>query len=171
MHPIKFEGSQGFGKPEGWDNDRDGVCLELPGKVEVLTPTLFEVQSIWSFTEEERKLIAEGHNISLRCVNGQPPVMLDVVDIQGPNAWPEDFEKPSAVVQHIDMLTKGWLTLIDDMSNSLPNWMRGNNSKEALRTKAALSIKDLVHYMDARGLGHSCYDPIDNYIKAHNLRT
>jgi hypothetical protein len=59
-------------------------CRNLPTKVTMdpSKPGKRFIVSIWTLTDHERKLIADGANIELTMVNSQPPVMLGTSEEQ-----------------------------------------------------------------------------------------
>lgn len=74
MNPMRVEGSVLYGKPKNWNEERDGICGYLPVVHDGLC-----CLSVWKLTDAERAQIAEGHNIILSVVGGQPPVNLATV--------------------------------------------------------------------------------------------
>jgi hypothetical protein len=89
MQPIITDGCVNYGAPKGWDHEKDGPCNMLP----VIKNGDLHL-SIWTFSPEERKQIAEGQNLALITVHVQPPVALSIHDIQGPGAWDDTEATP-----------------------------------------------------------------------------
>ena len=79
MNPIRVPGDRLFGKPENWNEARDGYCGLLPVFVSKGC-----CLSVWKFSEAERARIAGGANVVLSVVGGQPPVNMTVEEIDGP---------------------------------------------------------------------------------------
>lgn len=79
MTPIIFEGhNMLLGTPKDWDEKTNGPCLTMP--------VLFAnnmYMSVWAPSDAERQLILGGRNIALFCINNQPPVLLQTVEIVG----------------------------------------------------------------------------------------
>ncbi len=76
MKPIKFPGAtHSLGTPQGWNEEKQGRCGDLPIMVENNTCI-----SCWTLTEMERQAVMGGKNIYVHVVNGetQPPIMLKV---------------------------------------------------------------------------------------------
>lgn len=74
---------QGFtrdlGRPEGWDEARDGLCGSLPIKDEPYEGGLNQMISAWEPTPEELERLALGAPVLLRVVGVvHPPVMMTV---------------------------------------------------------------------------------------------
>lgn len=83
MEPVKFDGANKIYKaPEGWDEEKDGVCGEL---------YVFEgsdkfghtvIVSAWKPTQEELKKLNEGEPLYLQILMPvQPPVSIFVDNI------------------------------------------------------------------------------------------
>ncbi len=66
-----------FGKPPGWDDQRDGRCGTLPVRVE--QHGLYNYHySAWKPDPDELALLNAGGVVELCCVGIQPPVSLNV---------------------------------------------------------------------------------------------
>lgn len=80
MNIGKVEGANGLlGAPENWNKERDGPCLGLPIRLEVINGTLPAMTSAWYPTPEEIGKIVLGAPVLLRVIaESHPPVMLDV---------------------------------------------------------------------------------------------
>lgn len=76
MRPINFPGANiNFTAPRNWNDEKDGVCGDLPVCV---NKEHGQFTSVWEPSAEERERIAKGENIALTCVGVQTPVRLDV---------------------------------------------------------------------------------------------
>lgn len=81
MKPITFQGvTTNLGAPRGHNHKTQGECGSLP----VMVRSGGEYVSRWTFSEDERRAIAEGADIFLSVFSGvhitQPPVMLQLSD-------------------------------------------------------------------------------------------
>jgi hypothetical protein len=100
MRPVEIkDGKHDFAKPRNWDNERDGVCRNLPVRDEV-RGRHNEHCSNWKPDTEELKLLNNGGVVELCCVGVQPPVSISVVKKYYPpgigptreeSGWPKDF--------------------------------------------------------------------------------
>jgi len=79
MHIGRVQGANRIlGEPKNWDRERDGVCLSLPVRHEVVGG-LSQLTSAWLPTPEEIAAIAKGAPILLTITSlTHPPVMLTV---------------------------------------------------------------------------------------------
>lgn len=68
-----------LGEPKDWNEERDGKCMGLPVRMEVINDSLPSLTSAWFPTPEELKNLNLGAPVLLRVIGQQhPPVMLDV---------------------------------------------------------------------------------------------
>ena len=73
-----------LGAPKNWDEERDGKCLGLPIRQEVVNGSLPAMTSAWLPTPEELARLNAGAPVLLRVIAiAHPPVMLDVGQIPG----------------------------------------------------------------------------------------
>lgn len=63
-----------LGPPKGWDQERDGKCVDLWIRV----TEHGDCQSAWGPTPEELAILSAGGSVVLSVVGGQPPVNLSV---------------------------------------------------------------------------------------------
>jgi len=78
MKPRNFnKATHTLGAPENWNEVREGRCFDLPVALKDGACV-----SCWTFTEEERKAVAEGKDLYVHVLSGetQPPIMLVVED-------------------------------------------------------------------------------------------
>lgn len=84
MRPVEFEGCEGLlEKPEDWDESK-GAIGSLPVK-RITVNGIHVIESVWCFSEQERKLVSDGQNINiLLWIIGdmQPPVNIQLTDRQ-----------------------------------------------------------------------------------------
>lgn len=86
MEPGKIPGStRNLGPPDGWDEERDGVCNHLPVLDSVVSGQ-HVISSEWELTAEERERLILGGKIHLHVWGGgMPPVALSVAEVvEGP---------------------------------------------------------------------------------------
>ncbi|WP_050400403.1 hypothetical protein [Bradyrhizobium embrapense] len=68
--------------PRNWDEERDGKCMDLPIRVEVLNNSLPSLSSAWMPTAEELARLNAGAPVHLRIISqSHPPVMLEVGEV------------------------------------------------------------------------------------------
>jgi hypothetical protein len=68
--------------PNDWDEDRNGKCMDLPIRQEVINGSLPALTSAWLPTPEELARLNAGAPVPLRVIAiGHPPVILDVGDV------------------------------------------------------------------------------------------
>lgn len=68
--------------PKDWDEDRNGICMDLPIRQEVINDSLPALTSAWLPTAEELARLNAGAPVLLRVIaTAHPPVMLDVGEI------------------------------------------------------------------------------------------
>lgn len=67
-----------FGKPEGWDESKDGTCGSLPIRKEQIGRRQYHFSN-WRPSAVELAELVAGGVVELCCVGVQPPVSLGVV--------------------------------------------------------------------------------------------
>ena len=71
-----------LGAPRDWDEERDGKCMDLPIRQEVINGSLPALTSAWLPTPEELAKLNAGAPVLLRIIAmSHPPVMLDVGEV------------------------------------------------------------------------------------------
>lgn len=78
MIPRRITGANvKFAPPEGWDEARDGKCVNLMARVEGQS-----VSTAWEPTPAELAILNAGGAIVLKIAGGQPPVALSVEPLE-----------------------------------------------------------------------------------------
>lgn len=76
MRAINFHGvTTTYTAPEGWDEERDGPCHDLPVMVDQKSR---ECTTLWRPTEHELELLRNGHPVLVNILGGQPPISVGV---------------------------------------------------------------------------------------------
>ena len=80
MRPRRFHGANKVFRLGGGNEDND-LWVEVHKVEDEVLGTRDAVASVWEPTDEERAAIADGANIQLTVIGGQPPVMLDATTV------------------------------------------------------------------------------------------